>query len=149
MTGRRFSVDPKRVVHETIDGETILIHLKTGAYYSLSGSGPEIWSLLVDGWSDEGAAEELARRYPDSVSVAEATRGFVRELVREELVQAGAEDATAIEEPPGAELPSGGAFEEPRVQKYTDMQYFLLLDPIHEVEAAGWPHERDAVAAGD
>jgi hypothetical protein len=148
MTGRRFTVDPKRVVHETIDGETILIHLKTGAYYSLSGSGPEIWSLLVDGWSDEAAAEELARRYPESDDAAEATRGFVRELVREELVHDTAAEADA-EEPPGAELPNGGAFETPRVQKYTDMQYFLLLDPIHEVEAAGWPHERDAVPAGE
>ena len=146
MTGRRFTVDPKRVVHETIDGETILIHLKTGAYYSLSGSGPEIWSLLVDGWSDETAAEELARRYPDSDEAAEATRSFVRELVREELLHEGPD---ATEEPPGAELPSGGAFETPRVQQYTDMQYFLLLDPIHEVEAAGWPHERDAVPAGE
>jgi Coenzyme PQQ synthesis protein D (PqqD) len=139
MSSRRFRVDPQRVVHETIDGETILIHLKTGAYFSLSGSGPEIWSLLVDGWSDEAAVSELARRYPDSDESADATRAFVRELVREELLE---EADAAGEEPPGAELPSGRAFEPPKVQKYTDMQYFLLLDPIHEVEAAGWPHER-------
>src|SRR3954471_9985518 len=104
---RSFRIDPQQVVHETIDGETILIHLKTGAYYSLSGCGPEIWSLLVDGWSDEAAAEELAGRYPDSADAAEATRAFVHELVREELLQDGA--AGDAEEPPGAELPSGGS----------------------------------------
>jgi hypothetical protein len=25
------------------------------------------------------------------------------------------------------------------LNKYTDMQDLLLLDPIHEVDAAGWP----------
>src|SRR2546430_11899882 len=90
MTSRRFRVDAQRVVHETIDGETILIHLKTGAYFSLSGCGPEIWSLLVDGWSEEAASEELARRYPGSDGVTEAMGAFVRELVREELLQESA-----------------------------------------------------------
>jgi|1186.fasta_scaffold712596_1 hypothetical protein len=146
MGARRFWVDPQRVVHETIDGETILIHLKTGTYFSLSGCGPEIWSLLVDGWSDEAAAEELGRRYPEHDRAPEATRAFVNELVREELL---AESEGPAEEPLGAELPSGRPFEEPALAKYTDMQYFLQLDPIHEVEAAGWPHERDAAAAAE
>lgn len=146
MRSRRYRVDPQRVVHETIDGETILIHLKTGTYFSLSGCGPEIWSLLVDGWSDEAAADELARRYPDHEGAAEETQAFVRELIREELLE---ESQDPAQEPIGAELPSGRPFEAPALQKYTDMQYFLLLDPIHEVEAAGWPHERDAAAAAD
>src|SRR3954469_9359121 len=103
MTPRRFRVDPRRVVHETIDGETILIHLNTGAYFSLSGCGPEIWSLLVDGWSDDAAAAELGRRYPDHDRAADAARAFVRELVREELLE---ESEGVGEEPPGAELPS-------------------------------------------
>jgi hypothetical protein len=141
-----FRIDPQQVVHETIDGETILIHLKTGTYYSLTGCGPEIWSLLVDGWSDEGTAAEIARRYPDSAESAEATRSFVRDLVREELL-ARAEGGG--EQLPGAEMPGGRSFEPPRFEKYTDMQYFLLLDPIHEVEAAGWPHEREAVPAAE
>jgi hypothetical protein len=46
---RGFAVDPRRVVHETIDGETILIALETGVYYSLSGSGPEVWDLVLAG----------------------------------------------------------------------------------------------------
>jgi hypothetical protein len=41
-----------------------------------------------------------------------------------------------------------GSFEPPTFETYTDMQYFLLLDPIHDVDAAGWPHERRA-ASGD
>ena len=56
-----FAVDRRRVVHETIDGEAILIHMETGFYYSLEGSGSEIWSGLVAGRATEDIAEWLRR----------------------------------------------------------------------------------------
>jgi hypothetical protein len=28
------------------------------------------------------------------------------------------------------------------LQKFTDMQELLLLDPIHEVDERGWPHRK-------
>ena len=31
------------------------------------------------------------------------------------------------------------AFEPPRLERYTDMKDYFLLDPIHEVDTAGWP----------
>jgi hypothetical protein len=42
----------------------------------------------------------------------------------------------------------GGSFEPPTLEHYTDMEYFLLLDPIHEVDESGWPHA-PAAGAGD
>ena len=30
-------------------------------------------------------------------------------------------------------------FEPPRLERYTDMKDYFLLDPIHEVDSAGWP----------
>ena len=41
-----------------------------------------------------------------------------------------------VETDPGIERLS---FEAPILHKYTDMQDLLLLDPIHEVDEAGWP----------
>ena len=34
---------------------------------------------------------------------------------------------------------SKAVFNAPVLNKYTDMQDLLLLDPIHEVDATGWP----------
>lgn len=42
-------VNAPHVVHETIDGEAILIHLVTGTYYSLDGVGAELWGALAAG----------------------------------------------------------------------------------------------------
>ena len=34
------------------------------------------------------------------------------------------------------------AWQAPLLQKFTDMQALLLLDPIHEVDSAGWPQPK-------
>jgi hypothetical protein len=44
----------------------------------------------------------------------------------------------------GAEVPSPASrrpFDEPLVERFTDMQNLLLLDPIHEVTEEGWPQQ--------
>jgi hypothetical protein len=33
----------------------------------------------------------------------------------------------------------GWEYDIPKLQKYTDVQSLLLLDPIHEVSEVGWP----------
>jgi Coenzyme PQQ synthesis protein D (PqqD) len=142
LRARQFKIDPRRVVHETIDGETIMIDLDTGTYYSLSGSGPEIWSLLARGWSDTDVTREMQRLYPlDREAAGASTAQLIQELETESLIlevepngrRAGAGSTSA---------PVERRFERPVLEKYTDMKYFLLLDPIHEVDEGGWPGAR-------
>lgn len=136
-----FAVDSSRIVHETIDGETILIDLRTGTYYSLTGCGSEIWALLVAGVPLDRAVGTLRERYPVEAEEAEkAVRKMADELVEEGLLVGSANGNAAAEPalpPPSLEAIS---FKAPVLQRFTDMEYFLLLDPVHEVdEAAGWP----------
>ena len=35
--------------------------------------------------------------------------------------------------------PAAGAYETPILERYTDMQEYLLIDPIHGVDERGWP----------
>lgn len=141
---KRFSINTERVVHETIDGETIIIHLETGTYYSLAGPGAEIWALLTAGSSTEEVVQALESRYEGSPEELEAaTTELVRELRREELIEDDPNPAELEPSPNGASNGSNGeraAFTAPTLKKYTDMQYFLLLDPIHEVDGVGWPN---------
>src|SRR5919112_5164644 len=85
--GMRFRVNNPNVISETIQGETIIIHLTTGTYYSLQGSGAEVWESIAGAASATEIAEDLAARY--SISAAEAEAGVVAlldELKREDLV---------------------------------------------------------------
>jgi Coenzyme PQQ synthesis protein D (PqqD) len=77
-------------IHETIDGETIIIDLSTGTYYSLRGSAPAIWSALAEGASVETVVERLQSLYdvaPGEIAVAVET--FLRQLETECLIVPG------------------------------------------------------------
>jgi hypothetical protein len=141
-----YQVDPRRVVHETIDGESIVINLTTGNYYSLAGSGSEIWNMLAAGCSEDYCVRELERVY-EGDGVRDAVALLARKLVAEGLLEPAGGAGSAAAAVGHLPLTPRGTFVAPTLETYSDMQYFLLLDPIHEVEAAGWPHERRAAAA--
>jgi hypothetical protein len=151
-TSRSYSLDPKRVVHETIDGESIVIDLAGGNYYSLAGSGSAIWTMLAAGCDVDYVVAELGRIYDgDPDEIRQAVDTIAGRLVSEGLLTPSDRTAAlAAENDVGHEPHTAGRgpFEPPTFETYTDMQYFLLLDPIHDVDAAGWPHERRA-ATGD
>jgi hypothetical protein len=137
--GPGLCVDQTHVVHETIDGETILIHLGTGTYYSLAGVGSEAWDLLATGGTRETLLDFARQRYlGDPVEIELGLLGLVDHLLQEGLL-------VECDEPSAGELgsrPTGQVgFAVPVLQTYTDMQEFMLVDPLHEVdEVAGWPH---------
>jgi hypothetical protein len=133
-------LDHEQVVYETIDGETLLIHLMSGTYFSLRESGPEIWDLLVAEGSAARAAAVLAGRHPtQAAAVAAAVAGLADELLAHGLLVPGS-GAAGPEPVAGRPAEPGPAFVAPVLEYYTDMQYFLMVDPIHEVDdAAGWP----------
>ncbi len=127
------------VVHETIDGETILIHMGTGAYYSIEGAGSDIWNLAAAGHTKSRIVDQIAKQYrADTDLVTHCVEALTAELIDEELLVSapnGAEEAVEL-----ASV-AAGAFAVPVLAKYTDMQEFMLVDPLHDVDlAAGWPH---------
>jgi hypothetical protein len=133
-------VNSTHVVHETIDDETILIHLGTGVYYSLDASGSAVWRLAAAGVPAADIADALTAAHPEAAGVADGVRALVSRLAEEELLIPGHPD----ELPAGVEVESiAGSFAAPVLQRYTDMQEFMLVDPLHEVdEQAGWPHAK-------
>lgn len=119
------------------------MNLDTGVYYSLVGVGADIWSSLERGGSVSETVERALGRYDAPRPVVEhAVSRFVDELAREELIVAAGSDEAGRVQPVTAEngnRAASEAFAEPVLNKYTDMQELLLLDPIHEVDEEGWP----------
>ncbi len=135
----RYEVNTPEVIEESVDGEVLIVHLGTGAYYSSDGSGEFIWRRIVAGQSAPEVCAEVASAFAldEAVSTATVERmlGQYREegLIRERAEGRPVDLVTAS---------ANGAFEEPILNKYTDMEELLLLDPVHDVEEAGWPHAR-------
>ena len=140
----RLRINTPNVANQIIDGEVIMINLKTGTYYSTDKIGALVWSLIEREATVGAILKEINLRYAgDSDEIEPALTHLVNDLCAESLIVI---DETAQPETDSIAIeskPSGGAdklkFEAPLLQKYTDMQDLLLLDPIHEVDDAGWP----------
>lgn len=131
------------VISESIDGETIILHLGNGFYFSVGGSGALAWQLLSESVPVARTAELVAAAFEATgVDVLDAVTGFADELSAEGLlVEAGAGAATSGSAPAGPPLP----WESPTLSKFTDMEDLLLLDPVHEVSPQqGWPYSAQA-----
>jgi hypothetical protein len=126
-------------VHSKAFGdEVVVLDMQSGTYFSLRGSAVDIWELVERNTSSARIAELLEARYDVSAAeLATAVEGFV-----DELAEAGLVVADASLEPDGAPGRAGGKepYVPPEIERFTDMQDLLLLDPIHEVDDSGWPH---------
>jgi hypothetical protein len=106
--------------------------MRTGTYYSLKESGSELWSQLELGIDRAGLVEYALRRWDGEQDEIEAgVAGLLDDLLSEELVV----------EVAGQNGDARAPFAAPVLERFTDMQDFMLVDPLHDVDAeAGWPH---------
>jgi hypothetical protein len=137
---QRYRINSPFVVHETIEGEVIMVNLDTGSYYSLDGAGAVLWEHLEKGASLPDAIEAIRGRYDAAPGAIEsASEALLAALVAEDLLKEF--DGVPVN---GSAAPTPvtrerAPFVAPTLNKHTDMQDLLLLDPIHEVDQAGWP----------
>lgn len=135
----RYRVNLAKVVHEVFDDEVLVVNLDSGIYYSLLGPSARIWLCIQAGASLAETAEALGEAYDgDAALMLASAESFIRELSEESLVLPAEQTVLSGTLPPAASG-SRKPFEPPRLQKFTDMQELLLLDPVHDVEDAGWP----------
>jgi hypothetical protein len=121
------------VVSEVIDGEAIIMDMRSGLYFSADGVAALIWDAVAKGASLNDIEGWAARHY--SADSLEAVRAFLDKLIENKLVTAeeqGASDGFALPEPAIAYAP-------PQLLVHGDMQDLIMLDPIHDVSEAGWP----------
>lgn len=138
---RSFSVASNNVHSQKFDDEIIILDTKSGVYFSLRTSAVDIWSGIEAGASRDAIAATLIARYnADSEVIGAAVDRCLADLLKDGLIRevsltgpvASATDVS------GSRLP----FIEPSIERFTDMQNLLLLDPVHEVSDEGWPQQR-------
>jgi len=128
------------VVARVIDGEAILIAFESGTYFSARGSG----AAIVEGVLASTPISRIIGAFTptDSFPRAEITRHvllFMQQLCEEGLVVPDAQAEDAAED---GQEPRGLVFDPPTLEKYRDLEDLLVLDPIHDVDAMGWPEAK-------
>ena len=127
-----------QVMGEVIDGEAVIINLDTGTYYSARGSGAVVWSTIDGGATADQIVDALAEAYGADVPTGDIS-AFTAELEAEGLIEAAEAGRTPSGEPSAPVIPTG-PYAPPALERFTDMEDLLLLDPVHDVDQLGWPH---------
>lgn len=138
MVSKSYALNAQKAVSETVDGESIVINLETGAYYSLNQTGSVIWGLALARYSQDTIGTYCSTRYGIGQDMSsQHVRSFLEHLVAEGLLLESQEHDAAVAAPPWGEPPE--AFTPPALERYDDMKEMLLADPIHDVGDGGWP----------
>jgi hypothetical protein len=128
------------VAHETFDGETLAINLDTGTYYSLPGISGQIWVWLLEGASLETISQALFDRYEGERAIIETeAEHFIETLRAENLISSDKLSAISAPVVLAKNEADKRPFVTPTIEIHSDLQDLLLLDPIHDTDATGWP----------
>lgn len=130
----RYRVASAEIVWQCFEDELVVINLKSGKYYSINSTGSAIWRLMEAGWSPAATVSRLL----DGASSEEDRQqvlAFWARLLEEGLISpdpaAGGERRD--------DMPVGCPWAPPCIAVFRDMQELFQLDPIHDVDEAGWP----------
>lgn len=130
-----YCINTPAVIADVLDGEAIIINLVSGRYYSMDGSGAYLWVGLAAGHDPAALIAHLAALPAAPPTVSAEVDAFIARLKEEDLLRET--DANS----PGGESPLfSGMYTPPVLHAFSDMESMLLLDPIHKVDEAGWPH---------
>lgn len=144
-----FRINKPKVIYESFEDEQVVINLDTGNYYSLSETSFDIWNLIDSGITVREVTEYMGELYTgDREEIEKAVHAFIAELEKEQLIVAenrndGGTELCREKQTNKQANPEKKIFQVPSMQKFTDMQDLLLLDPIHEVDAKGWPFAKN------
>jgi hypothetical protein len=122
--GQRFGLNEPAVVADVVDGETIIMNLEKGDYYSLNHSGGELWALLVAGMRRADILQAVAQRHDPAPSAQEIDVFIGKLLTHNLIVPLDHANGSAV-----SELVAPGSWSMPELSVYSDMKDLLAMDP--------------------
>lgn len=137
-----YQVNSPNVIHEIIDGEAVLVNMENGSYYSIDSVGAVVWDYIERGLSSSQIVEAISEQYAgERADITTGIEQLIDDLQSEQLIVAGrptnSNNHPVTKANTAATKPK---FVAPILNKYTDMEDLLLLDPIHDVDESGWPN---------
>ena len=113
----------------------------------MNGVAAAIWAFVEKGAYIDQLVDGMANKYTGNrEEIASSVETFLMTLSSEGLVIKTDGDIpselTQDPLPVAARSADKLPFEPPVLNRYTDMQDLILLDPVHEVDDTGWPNPK-------
>lgn len=121
------------VFAKVIDGEAVIMNIRSGIYYSMDQVGALVWTNVEEGASLEDIVAAIVGTYAVSAERARAdVERLVQELLSEQIVRVAdpsVAHARPAPSPPAAPSAARQAYTPPALTVYRDMGDLLALDP--------------------
>ena len=126
---RRLQANTDIAAWRIVDGEAVIVHAVSSAYYGLNSTATFIWESIVSTplASDDVTDRVTARFGVSSEAVRDDVEAFLRSLEAEGL----AREATGAASAPSADALSAqpvevGTFEPPRMSRFGELEQLVL-----------------------
>lgn len=143
---RRYNIYYNNILSDVFGEEVVLVNLESGVYYSLKYSAAQIWIRLINQYSPTEVFADLIQIYQvDENDLMSDINLFFTQLLEDKIIKIASET-----EKKSIEFNSKGilvTYTSPVLETFSDMQEILLLDPVHDVDKAGWPISKNSDTA--
>ena len=135
-TPRAIRIRIEDVSAERMEGDVIAVNLHTGSYFSLSGPAADVWTACATGAAIEKCCTALDAAYASSVprdQVMAMVAACIEQGLFDEI------DPLEVDVPTLPDDWQRGQWTEPKLEVFDDLKDLILVDPIHDASALGWP----------
>lgn len=129
-------------VFEESDHEVVVVNLVKGIYYFLTGSAAFIWMGVHAGLTMGDLVSSISSLNEGNENAQADVDEFLQQLVKMNLLEIVTEHRQELGGIPNPSNYMPNGYQSPSLETYADLQDILLLDPVHDVDDAGWPIER-------
>lgn len=135
------------VIYEIYEDEVVILNFNNGNYYSLKNTAKSVWIMLIRGFCPAEIQRQFTKESNShNADIENNIAEFIGKLIEDELIVVfednGVENNSPDHHLDGTLNAGNTHFTPPVLEKYTEMQELLLLDPIHEVSDTGWPERK-------
>lgn len=135
MSGNTLLIANTSLAAEEFDGETVLIDIVRGLYFSLGGSATELWRAFAEPRCEADVVDTLCQQLSgsDRAGLEDAIRNMRENDILTPVLETSSTSQNKF-------IAASSAFSLPVVEVYNDLADLIAIDPVHEVDAsAGWP----------
>jgi hypothetical protein len=134
MLNKSYKVNTPGVIHDEIDGEVVIVDLNIGHYFRINKESSQLWNLIINGNSMIKILTFCENRIELQLDAEEILQNLLNLQIICEVVE---------QSNPITELPKW-KYTKFEIEKFTDLEDILGLDPIHEVDdVKGWPNKQN------
>ena len=134
-------IDQNSVQSEVLDGEAVIVDFSTGRYHAAAGVAATVWQAMKQGREIDEIMSEVRSSHTDIPEDAEASvLAFIDSVVDAGLAKHS--DTTSAPTGTSQQLTATAPtpWNVPLLESHNDLADLMLIDPVHDVTARGWPN---------